>query len=68
MKRIGDWRKRCSQFLMDAVDCIDRYDHYIDLANKLIEEADDFNVNLTEIDDLERISFLLSMKFVPKKK
>uniref|UniRef100_A0A915PM19 [histone H3]-trimethyl-L-lysine(4) demethylase n=1 Tax=Setaria digitata TaxID=48799 RepID=A0A915PM19_9BILA len=55
IKRLGDWRKRCSQFLKDAVDYTDKYDHYIDLVNKLIEEADDFNVNLTEIDDLERM-------------
>ncbi|VDP21007.1 unnamed protein product [Onchocerca flexuosa] len=44
MKRIGDWRKRCSQFLMDAVDYTDKYDQYIDLVKKLIEEADDFNM------------------------
>ncbi|MCP9265616.1 Lysine-specific demethylase rbr-2 [Dirofilaria immitis] len=55
MKRINDWRKRCSQFLMGAIDYIDKYDHYTDLVNKLIEEADDFNVSLTEIDDLERM-------------
>ncbi|KAM3725450.1 Lysine-specific demethylase rbr-2 [Dirofilaria immitis] len=55
MKRINDWRKRCSQFLMGAIDYIDKYDHYTDLVNKLIEEADDFNVTLTEIDDLERM-------------
>ncbi|CAG9533594.1 unnamed protein product [Cercopithifilaria johnstoni] len=55
VKRLGDWRKRCSQFLISAIDYTDKYDHYIDLVNKLIEEADDFNVNLTEIDDLERM-------------
>uniref|UniRef100_A0A1I7V9J3 [histone H3]-trimethyl-L-lysine(4) demethylase n=1 Tax=Loa loa TaxID=7209 RepID=A0A1I7V9J3_LOALO len=55
MKRLEDWRKRCSQFLISAVDYTDKYNHYIDLVNKLIEEADDFNVNLTEIDDLERM-------------
>lgn len=56
MKRLGDWRKRCSKFLIGAIDYIDKYDHYIDMVNKLIEEADDFNINLTEIDDLERVS------------
>uniref|UniRef100_A0AAF5RTG4 [histone H3]-trimethyl-L-lysine(4) demethylase n=1 Tax=Wuchereria bancrofti TaxID=6293 RepID=A0AAF5RTG4_WUCBA len=55
VQRLEDWRRRCSQFLINAIDYTDKYDHYIDLANKLIEEADDFNVNLTEIDDLERM-------------
>ncbi|VDK76679.1 unnamed protein product [Litomosoides sigmodontis] len=55
MNRLSDWRKRCSRFLISAVDYIDKYDHYIGLVNKLIEEAHDFNVNLTEIDNLERM-------------
>uniref|UniRef100_A0A0R3S4U1 [histone H3]-trimethyl-L-lysine(4) demethylase n=1 Tax=Elaeophora elaphi TaxID=1147741 RepID=A0A0R3S4U1_9BILA len=55
VKRLGDWRKRCSKFLISAIDYTDKYDQYIDLVNKLIEEADDFNVNLSEIDNLEKM-------------
>lgn len=59
VNRLLDWRKRCSRFLISAIDYTDKYDRYIDLVNKLIEEAHDFNVNLTEIDSLERVSFFL---------